>query len=187
MVIVINDEVIEVSPTTGVINNSSPEWLHEDMWTGTELTYLEYIAEGGDPEEWESVGSETTLIGFIECEPSDEDAFYHVKSHVDDVDDIWLKIDPEAEYSAIVSEIYAQIVKSKWVQFVRGCSPCYPFQGDLDSEAEYEEGLPPITQGIVNQGYGWAYTLPPGVWGDRKPRDIYELRYDWEVLSDEQL
>ena len=57
--------------------------------------------------------------------------------------------DETAEYSAIVGEIYTQVVKSKWLIKCALCSPSYPGQGDADSEGEF-----------------LAYSLPPELFED---------------------
>lgn len=51
---------------------------------------------------------------------------------------------PDGDYSAIVSEVYAQVVQSKYTQRVALCSRCFPGQGNLDTEGEF-----------------LAFTLPP--------------------------
>jgi len=180
----------------GVVNNNSAEWLHEDTWDATDLNWLEFIANN-TPDDvaeaadmWETQGP--MLIGFIECDEGDIEAWYEIKSINEGVPTICLKIDPDAEYSAIVHESTTQVVRSKWAQFVRGCTPCYPYQGDLDSPVEFPslgdieimtltESMTrqrPINNGIVDQGYGWAYTLPPDVWGEWKPEFIAEVKND---------
>ena len=57
--------------------------------------------------------------------------------------------DLDSEYSAIVGEIYAQIVHSHYIERAALCSPCYPGQADIGSEGEYR-----------------CFTLPLDVWGD---------------------
>lgn len=45
--------------------------------------------------------------------------------------------DEEAECSAMVGEIYSQVVKSKWAIKGALCSPCYPGQVDVDTKGEF--------------------------------------------------
>ena len=40
----------------------------------------------------------------------------------------------ETEYSAILGEIYAQVIRSKYYSLCADCSPCYPGQGDLNTK-----------------------------------------------------
>ena len=159
--------------STGVLNNNGAEWLHEDSFDAIDLNWLEFTADS-TPDEveemaefWESQGP--YLVGFKECEPRDPGAWYHVCGSNPNVD-VWLGLDPEAEYSAIyhVNENTTQVVRSKWAQFCHGCSPCYPYQGDLDSPRDVyaKRDWRSFNNGIVGQGDGWAYTLPTEVWGE---------------------
>lgn len=69
-----------------------------------------------------------------------------------DMLDYGMKPDPDAEYSAIVGEVYTQVVRSKWAIRCALCSPCYPGQGDVETVGEF-----------------LAYTLPPDVYEDDDP------------------
>lgn len=60
--------------------------------------------------------------------------------------------DPEAEYSIVFGELYAQIIKSKYITYCAQCSPCFPYQGDLGTPGN----LP-------------TYALPEEMWGEYKP------------------
>ncbi len=62
------------------------------------------------------------------------------------------KPDPEAEYSAIVGEIYLQVVRRQWVLRAALCSPCYPGQGDVNTEGDF-----------------LSYSLPPDLFLDVNP------------------
>jgi len=82
------------------------------------------------------------LIGFKQCK-ADEAwyVFYNLEEYYFP--------DPDAEYSAVIGDIYTQIVASKFWITAHHCSPCYPNQGDVDTD-----GINP------------TYMLPPDVVGD---------------------
>lgn len=129
------------TPITGVINANTPEWLHEDIINGIDLDFEQHKRECKNEDHddcWYDSGDNTILIGYIE-----EDESY--------------TFDPNAEYSAIISEVYAQITNSKYTQRCTLCSPCFPGQGDLDTDGEF-----------------LTYTLPPEVWGIGKRYPIYK-------------
>jgi hypothetical protein len=98
----------------------------------------------------EEDGADTRLIGFMK----DEEGLYIE--------------DPKAEYSCIIGESYGQVTQSLYICQCNHCSPCYPYQGDLETE-----------------GDEWAFTLPPDVWGDDKPdhMKIYKLDHKIENLT----
>jgi len=114
---------------TGVIHNHSASWLVEELHDALDPDYEQHCATC--PNEyhdncWESIGSETLLLGFVKSD-SREDAWFEADGVFYTIDDT------DAEYSAIVGEIYTQIVRSRWVAECARCSPCYPNQGDLDT------------------------------------------------------
>lgn len=116
---------------TGVCDNTAPEWLFEATRDAIDPGYEEYLINNPDDEYGDEYYDDapTYLIGFIKIGE-------------------YYEPDESAEYSAIVSEVYTQIVKSKYISMCAYCSPCYPDQGDLDAA-----------------GYIKTYTLPPEVWG----------------------
>lgn len=123
---------------TGVIsiNSVHPEVIDEIFNNGIDLDYEEYIAENGEDaaEDYESQNP-TVLLGFIKNEKGEYD------------------IDPDADICLIYNGdgCTIQIIKSKYVKTdCYMCSPCYPNQGDLDS----------------NTGNMVCYSL--------KPEDLYE-------------
>ena len=130
-------------PITGVVNTNVPEWLYDDMDGAINLSYEEWIKEYNPSDEeidnYEP-SDDTYLIGFI-LNTDDE-----------------YEPDPTAEYSAIVSSPYTQIVKSKWISKCGMCSMCYPGQGDIETE-----------------GLQTTYTLPHEVWGDAEHLNIEEV------------
>jgi len=134
-------------PVTGVFQNNSAEWLHEDSFNGVDLAWEEHIAECSNEEHddcFHQDGQSEFLIGYRK----NEEGLYEP--------------DPEAEYSAIVGEIYTQVLRSDWIIRCSLCSPCYPGQGDADTP-----------------GYFLAYALPPDVMGNVNPKlkeRIYEGR-----------
>ena len=86
-------------------------------------------------ENWESQG-DTILIGDWE---KDKDGLWDATK------------DGEKGFSAIVGEIYTQVVWSKWTKRVALCSPCYPGQGDLDTPGDW-----------------LAFDLPPDMYGENQ-------------------
>ena len=147
---------------TGVVSNHSPEWLTDDVINGVDLDYEAHCCDcvgqdGYHDDCWLDDSQDTVLIGFAECQPDDPDAWF---SHIGACGSLAYKLDPAASYSAIVGEVYTQVVASKWAQSCRLCSPCYPNQGDLDS----------VDGNIV------AYTLPPDVWGHWEPEGVREVK-----------
>ena len=130
-------------PIGGVVNTNAPEWLYDDMDAAINLSYEEWVKE---------------------CNPSDED-----KESNEECEDTYLigyilnsdneyEPDTTADYSAIVSSPYTQIVKSKWASTCGMCSMCYPGQGDLDTK-----------------GAQTTYTLPESVWGESEHLNIEKV------------
>jgi hypothetical protein len=107
-------------PTTGVVsNNNIAQFISDEMCNGINLTYEEFASCTEELENWEYSPSDTWLIGgWIKNEGQFEP-------------------DKDSEYSAIVGEICTQVVWSKSTRRCALCSPCYPGQGDLDSEGEF--------------------------------------------------
>lgn len=123
------------SIVVGVIHNSSAMWFTEyAIENGIDVDYLAHceLCHLGEfdchDDCYESAGDETILVGFHEVETR-EDAWYHVNSR-------YYAPDEQAEFSAISSVPYTQIVKSRFVVECARCSPCYPNQGDLDTEGD---------------------------------------------------
>jgi hypothetical protein len=130
------------NPITGVLTNWKAEWLEEDIFENAiDLAWEDHLEECKE-EDHDFCGPEergTVLIGFKEV-------------------DGMFEVDETAEYSAIVGEIYTQVVRSKYISRCNGCSPCYPGQGDLDTEGNF-----------------LTYTLPPDVWGETETLLIEKL------------
>lgn len=121
-------------PVTGVILSRSPDWL------------LESAQDQGVCPSWEEHTAECAEEDHEFCEVEES---WHLVGFRKDPNDEKYEPDPKAEYSAIVGETYTQVVRSTWTSRCALCSPCFPGQGDLDSEGEF-----------------LAYTLPPDLWGD---------------------
>jgi hypothetical protein len=111
-------------PITGVIHNHTAEWLIEEaIYNGINLDFEAHLAECPNEDHdfcWETQGTETLLLGAWK---KDENGLYEP--------------DKSGEYSAIMSEIYTQVVWSKHTKRCALCSPCYPGQGDLDTSGEF--------------------------------------------------
>jgi hypothetical protein len=155
-------------PTTGVLLNTEPEFLLEDVQSGIDIEWEEYCADcesrGEEPDGDEFTGDPSTvLVGFKES-PLGADVVRRSNCLHYLIGRKAFVADPDAEYQAVVSEVYTQVLWSRFVQRTPLCSPCYPGQGDLDT---------PVGDSYSHDGF-LAYTLPPAVWGDRK---------DWRKVS----
>lgn len=116
-------------PITGVVTNNAVAWLNEEIATGIDVDYEAYERdnpEGLSPEKlndvlemWDASNS-TYLIGDWR---KDKDGLYEPE--------------PTGDYAAIVGEVYTQVVFSHNVRRCSLCSPCYPGQGDLESEGDF--------------------------------------------------
>ena len=137
-------------PVTGVIQNNSVEWLHEEICNGIDLNHAEHYSEckvcqsDEHCEESEMMECGDTLIGSWKKD--------HIGRYIPD---------ESGEYAAIVRECVTQVVWSKHTTRVRSlCSPCYPGQADLDSGEASK---------FPNEGHAWlCYTLPPDIIGTRE-------------------
>jgi len=137
-------------PITGVLNSNAPEFLYEECLSkGIDLHYEEHCWECDNEEHDEC---------FYDDEPVYLIGFKNLKLGVRKFDEDGYEPDEEAEYSAIVSPTYTQVVRSKYVSRCALCSPCFPGQGDLDTPGEF-----------------LAYTLPPEVWGDAEHLPIIKI------------
>jgi len=67
--------------------------------------------------------------------------------------------DPNADCQIICWESEAAVVSSKYYQFANKCSPCFPYQSDIETEGSEE-----------------CYTLPEKFWEESKP--------DWLTIYD---
>lgn len=119
---------------TGVINNNDIEWLGDELRNGVDLEVEEHCEVCKD-ETHDNCGLEpgqgTVLIG----------------GWFKDADSKWVP-DEKSEYSAIVLEVYTQVVWSRYTQRTRLCSPCFPGQGDLDNVGSYlTYDIPPEVRG----------------------------------------
>lgn len=117
------------TPITGVAQNNHVAWLVDEIDHGTDITLEEYEQDNPEGltdeelqdtlENWDS-SQDTILIGQWR---KDEDGKYAP--------------DETGDYAAIVGEVYTQVVFSHNIKRCALCSPCYPGQGDLDSEGEF--------------------------------------------------
>jgi hypothetical protein len=112
------------TPITGVINNNSVEFLNDEIFSSNsiDLDYEEFLSENPTEEEIEFYESDNSTYLIGDWLKDDNGKYYP---------------DQTGEYAAITGEIYTQVVFSKVTKRVRLCSPCYPGQGDLDSDGDY--------------------------------------------------
>ena len=141
----------------GVVRINSASYILEDYDNVVDLSYCisfdnhiavcedsECIEEDHDlfKEDWYPDNS-IKLIGFKKSK-NEKECWYWLPSS-----GYGFVPDTEAKYSAILGEVYAQIVQSKYYSLCAYCSPCYPNQGDLNTE-----------------GYSPSYQLPPEVYDE---------------------
>ncbi len=128
-------------PITGVISNNNVEFLSDEIFSSNsvDLDYEEFLKSNPTQEELDSYESysPTVLIGdWIKRKGK-----YQPKK--------------SGEYSAIVREDVTQVVLSKYTRYCALCSPCYPGQGDLDSQGKF-----------------LAYTLPSDLIGQKEQQNV---------------
>jgi len=128
------------APVTAVFTNNSIAWLSEEIMDGIDLDCEECEDRDKDMCGMCNHVSNTVLIGAWKKEDN---------QYIPDL---------EGEYSAIVGEVYTQVIHSKWGVKGNLCSPCYPGQVDPDSEGPYT-----------------GYSLPPDVLGDRNIDKVFPL------------
>lgn len=133
-------------PTTGVIQNNAIEWLHDETMEGIDITWETWLAEfedehGREPNDEErddandGCSCSEYLIGdWNKC----SDGTYAPSKH-----------GPKG-FSAMVGEIYTQVIWSKTTERCALCSPCFPGQADIGTPGDYD-----------------AYTLPADLMGDQ--------------------
>jgi len=177
-------------PTTGVFQNNHIDWLGEVLGDGdtVDLSYEEaldeYVGErlrniqvfldnyvhGDDiipiitllneieEPNFDCHESLTSLVGFKKSE-NREECWYWLSN-------LQYGFLPNnlAEYSAIVGEIYTQVIKSEWVLKGSLCSPCYPGQVDSDSTGKFI-----------------GYSFPPDAFEKENP--LYSKISKWEDKS----
>ncbi len=129
------------TPTTGVITNHEIMHLIDAMYyeDGIDLDFEEHLKECPNDDHdhcWESNGSETWLIGDWQ---KGADGLYEPDK------------DGQYGYSAIVGEVYTQVVWSKWTTKGELCSPCYPGQGNVGSKGDF-----------------LMFTMPPEYMGEKE-------------------
>lgn len=124
------------TPITGVFNANEVDWLWDDMdinWI--DMFYADHVAECENDDHDECFGEESGnlwIYGYV------------------DKDGIWQE-DKECPYSAIYNREtgYVQVTRSKYGIKCKLCSPCYPGQGDVNSEGEFT-----------------AYSFPPDMFNE---------------------
>ena len=139
----------DVSPVGGVMATGAATWLNDEILCSDtiDLTFENYMLEKPNDmyeEDWidQYMNDESTyLIGFKEVNGMYE-------------------IDEGAEFSAIVNFPYTQIVHSRYMSYANKCSPCYPYQNDLDTPGDNE-----------------TYQLPPDMFDDEfdEHLEIFEI------------
>lgn len=139
------------TPSTGVINNNSIEWLNDELYDAIDLDIYRWQLEQ------EALGLSEEEIDKLLDETWDGDTSSHDYLIGDWIleDELWAP-DPDGEYAAICRESVTQVVYSRYILPSTGCSPCYPHQCDLDSPGDYP-----------------GYCLPPDLLGRGLPLDEY--------------
>lgn len=114
----------------GVINTNNVMWLWDEVFNnGINISFENYMSEcpdDKDKEEWADnyyPDEETYYIGMIKIMDGHED-------------NIIYEINKDVEYSAIVSSMYTQVIRSKYFSYAYHCSPCFPGQNDLGTSGD---------------------------------------------------
>lgn len=121
---------------TGVVSNNSLEWLYEEIDKGINLTYEEYKDSFEYDHELSDEENESLLDEYLEQFESMGDDTILIGDWIKGDDGLY-DYDPSGEYAAIVRESVTQVIFSHNFKHCALCSPCYPGQGDLDSEGDY--------------------------------------------------
>lgn len=137
----------------GVTGNNTAEWLYNDIFDGDLLELCIHAVDchtcNIDPTECGynqnyMASDGTVLIGFKATDDKDKAWFWH--ESVQGI--VGFMPDDSREYSAIVGELYTQVIHSRWFQMAEMCSPCYPGQGNLDAPGGFATyALPPDRYG----------------------------------------
>lgn len=143
------------TPTTGVLQNNQIEYLGDEMSNGIDLGWIDAVEQ-----------LESEIEHLHNREPTDEEIQELADSGMEtgtiligdwkqDSKTGLYEADPDktdgAGYSAIVGEIYTQVVWSETTTHAALCSPCFPGQADVRPEG--------------NTGDYLAYTLPTDLIG----------------------
>jgi len=125
---------MQEKPVGGVINiNSIKCFEFPTMYIDDILRDLDGY-EDYDEEVNVDIGE---IFGFIECDKNDPDMYFSFIS-TDEKTSICYKIDKTREFAGLINNDSntVQIVWSKYTKNCLWCSPCYPGQGDLDSDGD---------------------------------------------------
>jgi hypothetical protein len=114
-------------PITGVLNNNGVEFLNEEIFhqNSVNLTFETWVKANNPSEEEIEIYEGDNDVYLIGSWKKDSEGYgYYVP-------------DESGEYSAIVRESVTQVIWSRFTKRCALCSPCYPGQGDLDSDGDY--------------------------------------------------
>lgn len=133
-------------PITGVATNNRIEFLDEELMEGVDLAFKRHCEEcsgrcsgckcsheGGECSCEECAGYEPTGEHDL-CAPEERGTTL-IGGWKETVDGQY-EPDTDSEYSAIVGDFYTQVLWSRHTKRVSLCSPCYPGQGDLESDGD---------------------------------------------------
>lgn len=112
----------EETISTGVMTANKIPYLWDDMNNMINLSYEEWLIENSPTDDEKDLycgDNDTYIIGYKLDESTGK-----------------YEIDEAAEYSAIISEQYVQVTHSKVFAMCNICSPCFPFQNDLETPGE---------------------------------------------------
>lgn len=128
-------------PITGVVSNNQVfQFISDEMYNdGINLDFEDHINsdEHSENDEWCDI-----------CEYwEDIDSTYLIGDWILDTNTHLYEHDPNGEYAAIVGEIYTQVIFSKYTKRVALCSPCYPGQGDMESDGNF------LTYNLPSEAY----------------------------------
>lgn len=133
-------------PITGVIQNNTIEFISDETMDGIDLGWETWLADfeiehGREPTDEERDEANDG------CSCSD----YLIGDWTKNDDGLYEPVlNGPKGFSAIVGEIYTQVVWSKTADCCALCSPCFPGQGDVGTPGDYD-----------------TYTLPADLMGDQ--------------------
>ena len=120
-------------PITGVVsNNQAGQFISDECMDGIDLDWEDHIK------------SKLHMGEHCECYDYWESFTWLIGDWIKDPETGLYDHDPNGEYAAIVGEIYTQVIFSKYTRKSALCSPCYPGQGDNESDGDFlSYDLPP--------------------------------------------
>lgn len=121
--------MINTKPSTGVMQTNNAHFLYDDILYSKEyidIHYEDHMAQKPD---------DIDIDDWMD-EYYDDEFLYYV-GIIKGPNGLY-DIDYDAEYSAIITPMYTQVLHSKYISYANVCSPCFPGQNNLDDAGVYE-------------------------------------------------